>query len=178
MSSTKRVCLEDISVLSEGVPLPPYIDVHAIMVVLAWGFLIPCGVVMLRVLRFTSLYEKEIKGFSVLIIMHGSVNTLGLFLTMISGIYMIIETGGFEKGLHAVFGTVVLFLCTIQGLLGFIHFFTFCSLKLYWVHRCLGGVLTFSSLLNIFLGIKRVVDSGAPTVSFKVGNFLPFIVIL
>ncbi|XP_075259099.1 uncharacterized protein LOC142350957 [Convolutriloba macropyga] len=160
-TTSKRVYLTQIEVLSQGLDMPPFIDAHALMMVLAWGFLIPFGVAILKFLRYTSIYEMEVRGFSLLLIIHALVNTSGLILTIVAGVYMIFMTGGITVGLHAIFGTIVVCLCIVQCLLGLVHFVTYTSMKLYWIHRCLGGILVFSSLLNIFLGIRRVVVSGA-----------------
>ena len=96
---------------------------------LAWGFLIPFGVAILKFLRYTSIYEMEVRGFSLLLIIHALVNTSGLILTIVAGVYMIFMTGGITVGLHAIFGTIVVCLCIVQCLLGLVHFVTYTSMK-------------------------------------------------
>ena len=158
------VCLTDISVVSSGIGLPDYINAHAMMMVISWGFLIPLGVTVVKVLKNTSLMQYQIKDHTLVIVTHALCNSTGIVLTVSAGVLMVVKVGGLKDGLHAIFGTVVLFICILQCILGCVHYFTRKSFTLYAAHRFLGGILTYSALLNIFLGIKRVVDSGASRV--------------
>ncbi|XP_023194436.1 putative ferric-chelate reductase 1 [Xiphophorus maculatus] len=158
-SSSQQVALTSTDVIqSDG--KEQMIRAHGCLMLLAWMTLGPLGMVVARYLRRSS--QVQMCGKDLWFVIHVSVMSFTVVITIIAFILAFAYLGGWEYGVHPVLGCLVLTLTLIQPILALMR----CAPQhprrflFNWAHFVIAVSLKLLAVATVFTGMMMMDSSG------------------